>query len=135
MLLTWKEIYCNYKVGRKKSLKGKGVIMEYLFLGIAIAGELLGTTMLKYSSGFTKILPATGSILAYIVSFVFLAKSLDKINFSIAYATWSALGILVTTIISVAIFKEKITLVGVGGLVLIVIGVVILNFFGGVSKA
>lgn len=109
--------------------------MEYILLGIAIAGELIGTTLLKYSAGFTKILPSAGSLIAYGVSFIFLAKALEKINFSIAYATWSALGILVTTVISVAIFKEKITLAGIGGLVLIVIGVVILNFYGSVSNA
>ena len=117
------------------NMKGTGIFMQYLFLGIAIAAELIGTTLLKYSDGFTKYLPAGASLLAYGISFVFLAKALEKINFSIAYATWSALGILVTTIISVAIFKEKITLAGVGGLVLIIIGVVILYLFGGVSEA
>ncbi len=108
--------------------------MEYLFLGIAIIGELLGTTLLKFSNGFTKLIPAASSLVSYGISFMFLAKALEKINYSIAYATWSALGILVTTIISIALFKEKITPAGVGGLLLIILGVVILNLYGGVSK-
>jgi len=57
-----------------------GEIKEYLFLAIAIMGELVGTTLLKYSDGFTKIIPTIGSILAYIVSFFFLSKALQNID-------------------------------------------------------
>jgi small multidrug resistance pump len=104
--------------------------MAYLFLAIAIAGELVGTTLLKFADGFTKFWPSFGSILAYTVSCLFLSKCLQNINFSIAYATWSAVGILVTTIISFFIFKEGISFAGIIGLVLIVAGVAVLNLFG-----
>ena len=102
----------------------------YLFLTIAIASELIGTTFLKYSTGFTKLVPSIISIIAYIVCFFFLSKSLININLSIAYATWSAVGLIVTTIISTVIFKQGITLVGVIGIILITVGVIILNLFG-----
>lgn len=104
--------------------------MPYFFLAMAIAGELAGTTLLKFADGFTKFWPAFGSILAYTLSCLFLSKCLQNINFSIAYATWSAVGILVTTIISIFILKEGISFLGIVGLALIVAGVVILNLFG-----
>jgi len=106
--------------------------MPYLFLAIAIFGELAGTTLLKYADGFTRFWPSFGSIFAYAVSCFFLSKCLQNINLSIAYATWSAIGVLVTTVISVAIFKEGISIAGILGLILIIVGVVILNLFGSV---
>jgi len=57
--------------------------MEYLFLGIAIAGEFVGTTLLKYSNGFTKLIPSIGSLTAFVLCFYFLSKSLQNINLSI----------------------------------------------------
>lgn len=104
--------------------------MAYLFLTIAIIGELAGTTLLKYADGFTKFWPSFGSVIAYVLSFFFLSKCLQNINLSIAYATWSAVGILITTMISVVILKEGISFAGILGLSLIVVGVVILNLFG-----
>lgn len=107
--------------------------MEYLFLATAIIGELAGTTLLKYSDGFTKIIPTIGSILAFVVSFFFLSKSLQNINLSVAYATWSGVGIIITTLISIFILKEGISALGIVGIVLVVIGVILLNFFGAPS--
>jgi small multidrug resistance pump len=109
--------------------------MAYLFLAIAIAGELVGTVLLKFADGFTRFWPSFGSILAYSICFLFFSKCLQNINLSIAYSTWSAIGILVSTIISVIIFKQGITFLGIIGLALIVIGVAILNFFGTVPTA
>lgn len=108
--------------------------MGYLFLSIAIVCELIGTTFLKYSSGFTKLVPSVISVITYIVCFFFFSKSMLSINLSVAYATWSALGLIITTIISVAIFKEGITLAGIIGLILIIIGVIVLNFMGTPAK-
>jgi len=106
----------------------------YLFLAIAIASELIATTFLKYSTGFTKLVPSVISIIAYVICFFFFSKSLININLSIAYATWSAVGLIVTTIISTVIFNQSITLVGVIGIVLITVGVIILNLFGALTN-
>jgi small multidrug resistance pump len=108
--------------------------MGYLYLGIAIACELIGTTFLKYSAGFTKLVPAVISVTAYGICFFFFSKSMLDINLSVAYATWSALGLVITTFISCAIFKEGITTAGGIGVVLIIAGVVILNLMGTPSK-
>lgn len=108
--------------------------MQYIYMAAAIIFELVGTTLLKASDGFSKPVLTVLSIIAYVISFYGLSKALQTINLSIAYATWSALGIVVTTAISVYIYKEKITAAGIAGLVLIIAGVVILNLFGGVSR-
>ena len=104
--------------------------MAYLYLTLAIIGELTGTTLMKYSNGFTRIFPAIGCLAAYAACFFFFSKSLQNINLSIAYATWSGIGIIASTVISVYLFKESISLLGILGIVLIVAGVILLNLFG-----
>lgn len=104
--------------------------MGYLFLGIAIVAELLGTTFLKYSDGYSKPLPTLISILSYALCFYIFSKSLQTINLSVAYATWSAVGLIITTLISVFIFREGITGIGICAILLITVGVVLLNLYG-----
>lgn len=104
--------------------------MGYLYLAIAIVGELVGTTFLKYSEGFTKLGPSLISIISYSLCFFFFSKSLLTINLSISYATWSAVGLIVTTLISVCLFKEGITVAGIAAIIMITVGVVILNLYG-----
>jgi len=104
--------------------------MGYLYLAIAIVGELIGTTFLKYSDGYTKLVPTVISILSYGLCFYVFSKSLLSINLSVAYATWSAVGLIVTTLISVYIFKEGITPAGVAAILMITAGVVVLNLYG-----
>ncbi len=104
--------------------------MAYLYLAIAIAGELIGTTYLKYSDGFTKLVPSVISIVSYSLCFFVFSKSLLTINLSVAYATWCAVGLVAATLISVLIFKEGITPAGVVAIVMITVGVVVLNLYG-----
>jgi small multidrug resistance pump len=104
--------------------------MGYLYLALAIASELVGTTYLKYSEGYTKLWPSVISIASYVFCFYIFSKSLLTINLSVSYATWSAVGLVVTSLISVFLFKEGITPVGVAALVMITAGVIILNLYG-----
>ena len=104
--------------------------MSYLYLAIAIIGELIGTSMLKASEGFSKLFPTIGVIIAFVGSFFFLSIAMKTIPLNTAYAIWSGIGIVATTIISVLIWKEKINVASVTGIVFILIGVVILNLFG-----
>lgn len=104
--------------------------MQYLYLLLAITGELIGSSLLKASEGFTKIYPIIGLLIAFTGSFFFLSLSLKTIPLNTAYAIWSGLGIIATTIISVLIWKEKINIASVTGIVLIIVGVIILNIFG-----
>lgn len=104
--------------------------MAYLYLVISICGELVGTSMLKASAGFTKLSPSIGVVLSYTFSFFFLSLSLKTIPLNIAYAIWSGLGTTFAVVISVLIWKEKLTISSLLGILLIISGVVILNLFG-----
>ncbi|AJS57784.1 DMT family transporter [Paenibacillus sp. IHBB 10380] len=104
--------------------------MAYFFLAISIASELVGTSMLKASQGFTKLTPSLVTIISFVCSFYFLSLSLKSIPLNTAYAIWSGIGAVATTVISVMIWKEKINLGSIAGIALIIVGVVVLNLLG-----
>ena len=104
--------------------------MSYIYLFIAIIGELLGTTLLKVSEGFSKPLPVVSALLSYGVCFFFLSLAMKKIPLGITYATWSGVGLLVTAVISILVFNEKLNLYTIIGLGLIIVGVLMVNLLG-----
>ena len=104
--------------------------MHYVLLGAAIIFEIIATTLLKASEGFTKLLPAAGCVIFYILCFYSFSKALLKINLGVAYATWCAGGIVATTIISAVVFGQKLKTAAIIAVVLIVAGCVILNLYG-----
>lgn len=81
---------------------------------------------MKASNGFTKLVPTSLTIIA---CFFFLARSLKNINLSVAYATWAGLGIILTSIVAVVVWHESISMPELVGITLIIIGVVLCNFF------
>ena len=97
--------------------------MGFVSLGLAIVLELLGTTFLKYTLGFTKLSPSLVVVAAYTGAFYFLSRSLQFIDLNIAYATWAG-------IISMLVFHESINAIGAVGMALVVSGVVLLNLYG-----
>lgn len=104
--------------------------MGYIYLSVSIVTELLGTTLLKYSNGFTRLLPTMGSLLAYAVCFYFLSLTLRTVNMSVAYALWGGVGIVLTTVIAVTFMHAPINWGSILGIALILGGSVILNLFG-----
>ena len=104
--------------------------MQYLFLGAAIVLEIIATTLLKASAGFTKLLPGRGCVIFYALCFYLFSRALLNIDLGVAYATWCAGGIVATTIISALVFGQKINLIGIVSIILIVVGCVLLNLFG-----
>lgn len=104
--------------------------MQYILLCTAIILEIIATTLLKTSEGFTKLLPAFGCIVLYICCFYAFSKALLRIDLGVAYATWCAGGIVATTIISALVLGQKLNTIGVIAIVLIIAGCVILNLFG-----
>ena len=115
-------------------MKEEKFIMPYLFLAAAIVLEVTATTLLEYSEGFTKPIPTCASIIIYTICFYALSKALNHISLGIAYATWCSAGIVLTSIISVVIFGQKLNVWGIIGIVLIIIGCVLVNLFGSVVK-
>lgn len=100
---------------------------NWLFLGIAIACEVIATSNLKLSEGFTKWLPSTVVVVGYAAAFYFLSLTLKTIPVGVAYAVWSGLGIVAISIVAWFAFGQKPDLWGVVGMGLIIAGVVVLN--------
>lgn len=105
--------------------------MIWLYLVLAILLEVSGTTCMKLSEGFTKIVPSILLFVFYTLSFCMLTLALKKIDVSVAYAVWSGVGTALITTIGVLWFKEPATAMKLISLGLIIIGVVGLNLSGG----
>ena len=99
----------------------------WLSLVLAILAEVIGTSALKASEGFSRLLPSVVVIGGYGVAFYFLSLTLKQIPVGIAYAVWSGAGTVLITLIGVLVFRQKIDLAGVVGIALIVAGVLVLN--------
>lgn len=106
------------------------MIMHYILLGAAIIFEIIATTLLKASEGFSKFMPAAGCVIFYALCYYSFSKALLKINLGVAYATWCAGGIVATAIISAVVFGQKLNTIGIIAVILIVAGCVILNLYG-----
>ncbi len=106
--------------------------MPYLYLTIAIVGEVIATSSLKASEGFTRLAPSVVVVIGYGVAFYFLSLTLRAIPIGTAYAVWSGLGIVLVALAGWLVFGQKMDIWGAVGMALIVAGVVVLNF---VSKA
>ena len=104
-------------------------MLNYLFLFLAIVMEAAGTTLLKMSEQFTKVVPSIFSLVCYVASLYLLSLCLRTIPIGIAYASWSALGIALITISGIFFFKQTPDLGAIVGLLLIVTGVAVLNLF------
>ncbi|WP_432787330.1 DMT family transporter [Oligella sp. MSHR50489EDL] len=101
----------------------------YLFLGIAIAFELAGTSLLMKTEQFTRLIPSVLVLVSYGSSFYFLSLSLKYIPIGIAYALWSAVGIVCIALIGWVFFKQRLDLPAMIGIALIIVGVVVINLF------
>jgi small multidrug resistance pump len=106
--------------------------MTYLYLAVAILSEVVATSFLKVSDGFTKPVPSAVTIAGYAISFYFLSLALRDIPTGIAYAIWSGVGTVLITTIAWVFQGQKLDAAALGGLGLIVAGVVVINVF---SKA
>lgn len=102
---------------------------SYLLLGIAILAEVFGTTALKASDGFTRLLPSLVTVLAYAASFYVLSLTLKTLPIGIAYAIWSGVGIVLISALGWIYFGQRLDLPAMAGLGLIVAGVLVVNLF------
>ena len=108
----------------------KEEIMSYALLAFAIVMELIGTTFLKSSEGFTKLIPTLACMASYFICFFTFSKAVVHLNLGLAYATWSGVGIIASCLISRFLFGEKLTTAGLMGVALIVAGCILLNALG-----
>lgn len=105
--------------------------MPWFFLALAIVGEIVGTTALKMSDGFTKPLPGVVAVIGYGIAFYFLAIVLRTIPIGVTYAIWSGAGVAAMAVLGLVLFGQKLDMAGMIGIGLIVAGVVVLNTLSG----
>lgn len=98
--------------------------MSWILLILAILFEVFATTMMKLSNGLTLLIPSVSMFLGYILSFTFLALALKSIDISVAYAIWSAVGIVLISIIGIMFFNEHYNWVKIISTLFIIIGVI-----------
>lgn len=102
---------------------------NYLFLAGAIICESIATSFLKASNGFTKPLQTAIFIIAMSSSFYLLTLAIKVIPIGIAYAIWSAVGIVLISSVGYFFYNEKLDTPAILGILLIVIGVIVINVF------
>lgn len=103
--------------------------MDRLFLSIAILSEVVGTTALKASDGFSKLLPSVIVVIGYGVSFFLLSLALRSIPVAVAYAIWSGVGQTLIVVVAWFAFRQTLNTGELAGMGLIIAGVVTLGFF------
>lgn len=102
---------------------------HYLFLFIAIVAETVATSMLKSTEEFTRLWPSVVVIIGYAVSFYCLSQALRVLPVGIAYAIWSAAGIVLVSLVAFLVYKQRLDLPALLGMGLIIAGVVVINLF------
>lgn len=103
--------------------------MNYVYLAIAIGLEVIATSALKGSEGFTKLGPSLISLIGYAIAFYCLSLTLRTIPVGIAYAIWSGAGVALVTLIGWIVFKQTLDLPAILGVALILVGVLVINIF------
>ncbi len=95
--------------------------------------ELVGTTALKLSDGFSNPIPSLGVVIGYGVAFYLVSLTLEELPIGVVYGTWAALGIVGVAAIGVVVFDEPLDLAGALGILLIIAGVYCVNILSKVS--
>ena len=106
---------------------------KWVLLGLAIFSEVVATSLLKSTEGFTKLVPSIVVLVGYCAAFYFLSLTLDTIPIGVAYAVWSGVGVAGIALISVLFFDQRLDAASVVGMGLIVAGVVVLRLFSDAS--
>jgi small multidrug resistance pump len=104
--------------------------MSWIFLVAAIFFEVAGTTFLKLSNGFSKLVPVIFMFIFYITSLLLLSLVLKKIEVGTAYAIWSGVGTATITLVGIVFFSESINILKIGGILLVIAGITVLNLAG-----
>lgn len=100
-----------------------------LIFFFAVLSEVTATTALKFSEGFTKLVPSLVVVAGYGLSFYLLALSLKIIPLGTAYALWSGIGIVLTVLIGMVIWREPMDWARGIGITLIIVGIAVINLF------
>lgn len=103
--------------------------MKYVLLATAIVAEVIATTAMKQSDGFSRLPWSIVTVVGYAIAFYFLSLTLKSIPTGVAYAIWSGVGIVLISAAAWAFQGQKLDAPAVIGMALIVAGVVVMNVF------
>lgn len=95
----------------------------------ATVAEVIGTTLMKFSDGFTRLWPSVATIVCYCTAFYLLAQTLSTIPTGIAYAIWSGAGIVLISLLGWLVSGQKLDFPAIAGMFLICAGVLVINIF------
>jgi small multidrug resistance pump len=101
--------------------------MNYLWLAGAILSEVIATSSLKASEGFTRVLPSVAVVIGYGVAFYCLSQTLKTIPVGVAYAIWSGLGTVLIALVGLVFYKQRLDAAAMAGMGLIIAGVLVMN--------
>jgi small multidrug resistance pump len=104
--------------------------LAYVYLVLAVSAEVIGTSLLKSTEGFSRLWPSICCLGSYSIAFVLLSQVIRTVPVGVAYALWSGLGTVAIVAIGSAFLGEEITPLKIIGIGLVVAGVVILNLGG-----
>jgi small multidrug resistance pump len=102
--------------------------MGWILLVVAIVLEVVGTTNMKLSEGFSKLVPSVLVLFFYALSIVALTFAVNRLDVSVAYAVWSGMGTALVAMIGIWFFQESLTITKLIALGLIIVGVAMLHF-------
>lgn len=107
--------------------------MSYVYLALAIIAEVIATSALKASNEFTRLWPSVLVVVGYLMAFYLLTLVLRTVPVGIAYALWAGLGIVLVTLVGIAVYGERPDLPAVLGMAMIIGGVAVIQVFSSVS--
>lgn len=103
--------------------------MNYLYLAVAICCEVVATSALKQTAGFTRLIPSLITVAGYGLAFYFLSLPIRTIPVGVVYALWSGTGIVLIAAIGYFLYGQKLDPAAMIGLTLIIAGVLVVNLF------
>ncbi|AMS42748.1 SMR family transporter [Aminobacter sp. NyZ550] len=103
--------------------------MNYIYLIVAVAFEVVATSALKETNGFTRLWPSVVALAGYACAFYFLSLVLRQVPVGIVYAMWCGAGIVFITAIAWIWFRQTLDLPALLGIGLIMAGVIVINLF------
>lgn len=105
------------------------LLLAYLLLGLAIITEVIGSTFIVKSEGFTKLFPSLMVLILFSIALYLLSQVIKTIPLGVAYAIWAGVGIILTAVAGYFVFKQTLDVPALIGIGLIVSGVLVINLF------
>ncbi|GAB6070441.1 SMR family transporter [Thiomicrorhabdus hydrogeniphila] len=108
--------------------------MVYFYLALAVVFEVIATSFLKLSEGFTNLWPSVIVVVGYSLAFFFLSQTLKHLPLGLTYALWAGLGVIVLNIVGIVLFKQVPDTAAWLGMGLIMAGVIVIQIFSKTSS-